>query len=103
MQLWVLHKNPFLNTLTQENTMFNTAIDTVQTGKKQIVSTFVKHETLADTINKFVDAETAYTKALFDNMTGFYSLLTNKDFAKEVAETFTPSFTTTKAASKKAK
>lgn len=83
--------------------MFNTAIDTVQTGKKQIVSTFVKHETLADTINKFVDAETAYTKALFHNMTGFYSLLTNKDFAKEVAETMTPSFTTTKAASKKTK
>lgn len=89
------------------NTITNTAIDSVQTGKKQIVSTFVKHETLADTINKFVDAETAYTKSLFDNtvntMTGFYNLFTNKDFAKEVAETFTPSFTTTKAASKKSK
>lgn len=89
------------------NTITSTAIDSVQTGKKQIVSTFVKHETLADTINKFVDAETAYTKALFDNsintVTGFYNLFTNKDFAKEVAETFTPSFTTTKAASKKAK
>jgi hypothetical protein len=89
------------------NTITHTAIDAVQTGKKQIVSTVVKHETLADTINKFVDAETAYTKALFDNtvntMTGFYNLFTNKDFAKEVAETFTPSFTTTKAASKKAK
>lgn len=89
------------------NTITHTAIDTVQTGKKQIVSTIVKHETLADTINKFVDAETAYTKALFDNtintMTGFYSLISSKDFAKEVTETFTPSFTATKAASKKAK
>lgn len=89
------------------NTITHTAIDTVQTGKKQIVNTFVKHETLADTINKFVDAETAYTKAIFDNtintMTGFYSLISSKDFAKEVTETFTPSFTTTKAASKKAK
>ena len=89
------------------NTITHTAIDSVQTGKKQIVSTFVKHETLADTINKFVDAETAYTKSLFDNtvntMTGFYNLFTNKDFAKEVAETMTPSFTTTEAASKKAK
>ena len=89
------------------NTITNTAIDSVQTGKKQIVNTFVKHETLADTINKFVDAETAYTKSLFDNtfntMNGFYSLFTSKDFAKEVTETFTPSFTTTKAASKKTK
>lgn len=88
------------------NTITNTAIDTVQTGKKQIVNTFVKHETLADTINKFVDAETQYTKALFDNtvntMTGFYNLFASKDFAKEVTETFTPSFTT-KAANKKAK
>lgn len=89
------------------NTITHSAIDMVQTGKKQIVSTVVKHETLADTINKFVDAETAYTKAIFDNtintMTGFYSLVTSKDFAKEVAETFTPSFTTTTAASKKTK
>jgi len=87
------------------NTITHSTIDMVQTGKKQIVSTVVKHETLADTINKFVDAETAYTKALFDNtfntMTGFYSLLTSKDFAKEVTETFVPSFTATKAASKK--
>ena len=85
------------------NTITHTAIDAVQTGKKQIVSTVVKHETLANTINKFVDIETTYTKALFDNMNGFYSLLTNKDFAKEVTETFVPSFTTTKAASKKTK
>ena len=89
------------------NTITHSAIDMVQTGKKQVVNTFVKHDTLADTINKFVDTETAYTKALFDNtintMTGFYSLFTSKDFAKEVTESFVPSFTATKAASKKAK
>lgn len=89
------------------NTMTTTAIDAVQTGKKQIVNTVVRHEGLAETINKFVDIETQYSKALVENtfntMTGFYTLFTSKDFAKEVTDSFTPSFTATKAASKKAK
>lgn len=83
--------------------MFNAiamnTIDTVQSGKKQIVNTMVRHEGLADTINKFVDAETAYTKSLVDNttnvMNNFYTLFTSKDFTKEVISTFTPSFTKT--------
>lgn len=87
--------------------MTTTAIDAVQTGKKQIVNTVVRHEGLAETINKFVDIETQYSKALVENtfntMTGFYTLFTSKDFAKEVTDSFTPSFTATKAASKKAK
>jgi len=76
------------------NTITNTAIDAVQTGKKQFVTTFVRHESLANTINKFVDAETAYTKSLFDNtvstLTDFYTLFSSKDFVKEVAEFYTP-------------
>jgi hypothetical protein len=83
------------------NTITNTAIDTIQAGKKQIVNTVVKHEGLAESINKFVDAETAYTKAFIENISGltnnFQTLFTSKEFAKEVAATFTPSF------SKKAK
>lgn len=83
--------------------MFNAitmnAIDAVQAGKKQIVTTVVRHEGLADTINRFVDAETAYTKSLVDNtthvMNDFYTLFTSKDFTKEVISTFTPSFTKT--------
>jgi uncharacterized protein YoxC len=40
----------------------NTFIDTVQGAKTQIVSTFVKDETLAKSIQAFVDSQTAYTK-----------------------------------------
>jgi deoxyadenosine/deoxycytidine kinase len=83
------------------NTITNTAIDTIQAGKKQIVNTVVKHEGLAESINKFVDAETAYTKAFIENISGlasnFQTVFTSKEFAKEVAATFTPS------SSKKAK
>lgn len=39
-----------------------TAIDTVQSAKKMAVDTFVKHEGLAKTLNKFVDTQTEYTK-----------------------------------------
>jgi uncharacterized protein (UPF0332 family) len=41
---------------------FDTAIDTVQTGKKQFVKTFVNNEKIADALNEFIDAQTAYTK-----------------------------------------
>jgi hypothetical protein len=86
------------------NTITNTTIDMVQTGKKQAISTIVRHEGLADTFHKYIDAETIYTKSLFDNatntMTEFYALFSKKDFAKEVAATFTPSFTTENKKSK---
>ena len=41
----------------------NTAIDAVQSGKKEFVNTFIKHEGLAQILNSFVDAQTAYTKS----------------------------------------
>jgi hypothetical protein len=40
----------------------NTFIDTVQGAKTQIVKTFVKDETLAKSIQAFVDSQTAFTK-----------------------------------------
>lgn len=46
--------------------MFNSfafqAVDTVQSAKKQFVSTFVQHEQIKNALNGFVDAQTQYTK-----------------------------------------
>jgi len=42
---------------------FDTAIDAVQTGKKQFVKTFVNNEKIADALNEFIDAQTSYTKS----------------------------------------
>jgi hypothetical protein len=41
---------------------FDAMIDTVQTGKKQFVKTFVNNEKIADALNEFIDAQTTYTK-----------------------------------------
>ena len=42
----------------------DTTIDTIQTVKKQAVSTmFAKQEKIADALNSYVDAQTAYTKS----------------------------------------
>lgn len=39
-------------------------IDAIQTGKKQFVNTvFAKQEKVAEALNGFVDAQTAYTKS----------------------------------------
>jgi hypothetical protein len=37
-------------------------IDTVQTGKKTFVKTFVQNETAAKAMNEFIDAQAEYTK-----------------------------------------
>jgi hypothetical protein len=37
-------------------------IDTVQTGKKTFVKTFVQNETAAKALNEFIDAQADYTK-----------------------------------------
>jgi ATP phosphoribosyltransferase len=37
-------------------------IDTVQTGKKQFVNTFVQNETVKEAMVKFIDAQADYTK-----------------------------------------
>ena len=41
---------------------FDAAIDAIQTAKKTLVSTFVTNQTIADSLNGFVDAQTEYTK-----------------------------------------
>lgn len=84
-------------------------VDAIQNGKKQFVTTFVKHEALADTMNKFIDTQAKYTKstadAFIDSALSFSQLLVDKNFYKEVAESygldkFVPA---TQAKSKKAK
>ena len=42
---------------------FDATIDAVQNGKKQFVNTFVTNESVKETLNSFVDAQTAYTKS----------------------------------------
>ena len=37
-------------------------IDAVQTGKKQLVKTFVQNEKVAEAMNTFIDEQAAYTK-----------------------------------------
>lgn len=41
---------------------FNNIIDGVQTAKKQTIKAFVSNEEIANQLNAFVDAQTAYTK-----------------------------------------
>jgi len=40
----------------------DTLIDTVQTGKKTLVNTFITNETAKDAMIKFIDAQSDYTK-----------------------------------------
>ena len=55
---------PIATCLIKENTMFtaDALIDTVQTGKKTWVNTFVTNETHKDAMIKFIDAQADYTK-----------------------------------------
>lgn len=38
-------------------------VDSVQTGKKTFVKTFVQNEVMADAMNNFIEAQSAYTKS----------------------------------------
>lgn len=87
------------------------AVDAVQKTKLQFVSTFVKHDGLAETMTKFVEAQSNYTKSALstsiDTMMDFSMFFTKKDFAKEIVsayglDKFVPT-TSARAASKKAK
>ena len=93
--------------------MFNSfaysAIDAVQTSKKQFVETFVQHNDIARVLNQFVDAQTQYTKSAVDASiqaaTGLGLIFTTKQFYDEVAnsmKSMVPSFAIPKAKSKKA-
>jgi len=86
-------------------------VDMVTKGNKQIVTTFVKHEGLADTLIQTIESQTKFTKDLvdstIDNIVAFNSLFANKEFGKELVSSygldkFVPSMPA-KAASKKTK
>lgn len=67
-------------------------VDLIQNGNKKIVSTFVKHEGLAETLTTFIDNQTTYTKSIVDTnidvILNFGTLVTKKDFAKELVEAY---------------
>jgi hypothetical protein len=50
-------------------------IDTVQTGKKTVVNTFVTNETVKDAMVKFIDAQTEYTKKAIKAGTDTFTVL----------------------------
>ena len=76
----------------------DTTIDMIQTAKKEFVNTvFANHEKVADALNQFVDAQTAYTKSAAKAGTDVASKLTSEatkavqdiakfDYAKAVRE-----------------
>jgi hypothetical protein len=83
----------------------------VTKGNKQIVTTFVKHEGLADTMIQTIESQTKFTKEVVDTsidaFVKFNTLFTNKDFGKELVsayglDKFVP-IMSDKAESKKAK
>lgn len=93
--------------------MFNSfaysAIDAVQTSKKQFVETFVKHDSIARVLNQFVDAQTQYTKSAVDAgiqvATNLGYIFTTKQFYDDVTDSMksmVPSFVAPKAKAKKA-
>jgi hypothetical protein len=96
MKLGVLHKNPILNTLTQEKIMFNTAtyafIDGVSDFKKKFVEQTVQHEGIKTALNGFVDAQTKYTKAAADagmqSAMALGMIFTSKTFYDEMGDQF---------------
>lgn len=45
---------------------YDTVIDTIQNGKKELVKMTVKNDKIAQALNEFVDAQTEYTKNAVD-------------------------------------
>jgi archaellum component FlaF (FlaF/FlaG flagellin family) len=72
------------------------AVESIQSAKKQFVSTFVQHEQFAKVLNNFVDAQTEYTKAAItagsQALNDTQSILTDRtpyvNFTKKIAEYF---------------
>lgn len=53
-------------------------IDTVQTGKKTFVNTFVTNETVKEALNSFVDAQADYTKKAVKVSTDTFTTLVSE-------------------------
>ena len=71
-------------------TLVNNTVDAIQTSKKIVVDTFVKHEGLSKTMNEFVDAQTEYTKKAievsFTTASNLHKTITDKSFYTETAK-----------------
>lgn len=69
--------------------VLDAAIDSFQSSKKMFVDTFVKHDTLAKTLNDFVDNQTEYTKkavtATLEAGNAVVHTITDKKFYEEVS------------------
>ena len=67
-------------------TLANIAIDQIQDGKKQFVSTFIKNEPVAKIMNIFIDTQAEYTKSAMalsiETTSAFGRLLASPDFYK---------------------
>lgn len=53
----------------------NTAIDSFQDAKTQFVKTFVKNEELAKPLNTFIQAQSAYAKAVAVEVSKFFTTM----------------------------
>ena len=72
-------------------TFADAAIDAVQSTKKNFVNTVVQHKGIADALNQFVDAQTAYTKAAVSAGTqaaaSIGMIVSSKQFFDDVTKT----------------
>jgi hypothetical protein len=62
------------------------AIDTIQSGKKTLVNSFVTNEVAKNTMIKFIDAQTEYTKQFVKTTTDLTTTLVSET-AKMAADT----------------
>lgn len=74
------------------NNYAHTAVDFVQTAKRQAVQHLVKHPDVAAIMNTFIDAQTRYTKNAIDAgitaASELHSLVFQKDFGAELARSY---------------
>lgn len=89
MQPYTVDELNFINRGSKkEKTMFDVDnfIDTVQGAKKTVVKTFVPNETLAKSLNSFVDAQTEYTKDAYKATASVVAAMVN-EVSKQVEDT----------------
>lgn len=74
------------------NNYAHTAVDFVQTAKRQVVQHTVKHEGVAKVCYDFIDAQTQYTKSVIDAALSaamsMNSMMFQKDFGAELARSY---------------
>lgn len=69
------------------HTFTDMTIDMVQTTKKNLINTTVKHDGLNKVLTEFIDKQTDYTKKFIhsqvDIMSAVYAIFNNKEFQQE--------------------